>query len=585
MTSRHGKPNRKGALGSRKRAEVHASSPPSDTPATIGSERSRHRKILAPCDQEPPLRLVGTIRGANQRKTAEQKLQESEALLTQAEQLTNMGNWQYTVKTKDLLWSAQFCRMLGFEPGHDPIPFAQACGLLHPDDGPRVWRDAEALVAGQPLVENEARFILADGRVRIFHSRAVSVANEEGRVVCIRGVSRDVTDQRNEEDRLRKSEALLAQAEQIANVGSWDIDIATRKLIWSEQLYNLLGVCPWQGANEQLYWSNLHPDDRIRVRQITDRAVQDCKEFSYLARYRLPTGRWRVHHTRGVPIPGADGKTAHMIGVVQDITEQTQVEEELHRLSREVMRARDEERRHMARELHESAGQSLAALKMTLGNLREALPKRNSLAKSLLQSCVDLTNESVREVRTISYLMHPPMLDEAGLPSALRWYAKGFSERSKIQVEVDVPDDFGRQPQEIEMTVFRIVQEALTNVHRYSGSKIARIRLAQDSEGIRAEVQDEGCGLAHPTQSNGTNRLSGVGIAGMRERVHQLKGTFEIDSAPGRGTAVRVTLPTLPPRSGTVDVKSEETDGERRDANLHWVRRALSLRQQGGSHQ
>ncbi|HKN61410.1 MAG TPA: sensor histidine kinase [Candidatus Acidoferrales bacterium] len=268
--------------------------------------------------------------------------------------------------------------------------------------------------------------------------------------------------------------------------------------------------------------------------------------------------------------------------MIRDVTEQKSAERELresemlHRLSQELMRARDEERRQMARELHESAGQSLAALKMTLGNLREALPKRNSAARSHLQSCVDLTNEAVREVRTISYLMHPPMLDEAGLASALRWYAKGFSERSKIHVDVEVSDDFGRQPQEIEMTLFRIIQEALTNIHRYSGSKVARIRLARDSGAVRAEVQDEGCGLMHPMQSSGSNHLPGVGIAGMRERAHQLNGIFEIQSAHGSGTTVRVILPLVDARSAAVEVISENTDGETRDTSLRFDSLTLS---------
>jgi PAS domain S-box-containing protein len=352
---------------------------------------------------------------------------------------------------------------------------------------------------------------------------------------------RDLTEEKAAERRLQESQTLLAQAEQIANLGSWEFDVATRKVTWSEQLYHLFGLCPWEPAAEHIYWNNLHPGDQIRVRGITEEAIRECKEFTFVARYRLPTGEYRVHSTRGVPVRGVDGKTARVIGIIQDITDQAKVEADLHRLSRELMRARDEERRHMARELHESAGQSLAALKMTLGNLREALPQKNSLANSLLQACVDLTNEAVREVRTISYLMHPPMLDEAGLSSALRWYARGFAERSQIQVELDVPDQFGRQPQEIETTVFRIVQEALTNVHRYSGSKTACIRLWQNGAEICAQIEDRGCGLAHPLGDRG--EPNGVGIAGMRERVHQLNGIFEIESVPGRGTTVRVVLP------------------------------------------
>jgi two-component system, NarL family, sensor kinase len=217
-------------------------------------------------------------------------------------------------------------------------------------------------------------------------------------------------------------------------------------------------------------------------------------------------------------------------------------ENQLHQLSQRLMLVRDEERRALARELHESAGQSLAALKMTLGNLREALPSKRGRAFSLVESCCKLTEEAVREIRTVSYLMHPPMLEEAGLPSAISWFVRGFSERSNISVRIDVPERFDRLPEEVELTIFRMVQESLTNVYRYSGSATARVCLRRDRGYIRVEVADSGCGLRFrfdPRRGCGT----GVGIAGMRERVHYLNGVFEIESAPGRGTTVRALFP------------------------------------------
>ncbi len=142
--------------------------------------------------------------------------------------------------------------------------------------------------------------------------------------------------------------------------------------------------------------------------------------------------------------------------------------------------------------------------------------------------------------------MHPSTLDEAGLEPALRWYARGFSERIGIQVRVEVAEATGRYAREIEMTIFRLVQEALTNVYRYSGSPTAIICIARENEHIRAEVQDEGCGLKSPATNADRCLVPGVGITGMRERVERLKGTFEIESVPGRGTTVRAVLPLTP---------------------------------------
>jgi two-component system NarL family sensor kinase len=149
----------------------------------------------------------------------------------------------------------------------------------------------------------------------------------------------------------------------------------------------------------------------------------------------------------------------------------------------------------------------------------------------------------VREVRVDSYLMHPPMLDEGGLSPALRWFAKGFAARSGIAVVVEIPEEFERYAQEVETTVFRTVQESLTNVHRYSGSSTATIRLWREEDRLHVEIQDSGSGLIAPALVMGRAGTTGVGIAGMRERVSQLSGDFEIESAPGRGTIVRVSLP------------------------------------------
>jgi PAS domain S-box-containing protein len=487
------------------------------------------------------------VRGMSQdvtgKKSEAERLQRSEILLAQAEQLANMGSWEYDYERQELSWSAQYFRMLGLEPEQGQVQYGRGKRMIHPDDRERAMRDLEALKEDRRPLDNEVRFVTGDGSIRIFHSRAVTITDEAGRVVGIRGMSQDVTDRKHEEERLRKSEELLLQAERIANFGSWEFDLKTRIPILSKHLAQMYGIASEAEWSEQAYWERMDPQDREQARQIVDRGLAECKPWEYVVRYRAPNGRLRIHFVRGVPIAGPDGKPARSFGVVQDITEQTRAEEDLRRLSHQVMRARDEEGRHAARALHDSAGQSLVALKMTLRRLEDELPKTNKRARELLESSLDLAATAMREVRTISYLMHPPMLDEAGLGLALRWYAQGFSERSGIDVKVEVPKDLGRQSQEIETTIFRIVQEALTNVHRYSGARSALIRLARENGWIRAEIRDEGRGLALPSPAQSANAPLGVGIAGMRERVQQLNGVFEFESAPGRGTTVRAILP------------------------------------------
>jgi signal transduction histidine kinase len=213
----------------------------------------------------------------------------------------------------------------------------------------------------------------------------------------------------------------------------------------------------------------------------------------------------------------------------------------LRRLSAQLMRLQDEERRHMARLLHETVAQTLAALKMDLSLVKRRTKPNNIEANEALGEAAALADQCIREVRTLSYLLHPPLLDEAGLSSALQWYATGFEQRSGIQVKLELPADLGRLPQIVEVAVFRIVQECLTNIHRHSGSGDANISVSDTGGTLVVSVSDHGHGMAQVTDRGRRDHM-GVGIMGMRERVEQLGGHIEIQSGRG-GTTVMATLP------------------------------------------
>ncbi|MGC1228043.1 MAG: sensor histidine kinase [Candidatus Sulfotelmatobacter sp.] len=215
----------------------------------------------------------------------------------------------------------------------------------------------------------------------------------------------------------------------------------------------------------------------------------------------------------------------------------------LRELSGRLQQLRDDERRHIARELHDSVGQLLAALGM---NFDAILMQSRNLDPATLRALGDsrlMVEQISSEIRTISHLLHPPLLDAAGLASALRWYVDGFSERSKIKVDLHIPEEIGRLSDELEIAIFRMVQECLTNIHRHSGSASATIRLLRENQRIRVEVQDSGKGIS-PEQNLAlrTSGQTGVGFRGMRERLRQLGGTLQIKSDE-TGTAVIVSLP------------------------------------------
>jgi signal transduction histidine kinase len=225
------------------------------------------------------------------------------------------------------------------------------------------------------------------------------------------------------------------------------------------------------------------------------------------------------------------------------------VNRNLRDLSARLLQMQDEERRRIARELHDSVGQMLAALSMNLTAVRTDIDQLARTAAALSDS-ESLVQEMVTEVRTISHLLHPPLLDEAGLSSALRWYVDGFAQRSGIKVDLDVPDDFERLPVEMETAIFRVVQECLTNIHRHSGSPMAKIRMRERNGEVLVDIEDKGRGIPqHKLEEMSAAGTPGVGVRGMQERLRQLGGKLEIQSGPG-GTSIRVRLPitAAPPK-------------------------------------
>lgn len=243
----------------------------------------------------------------------------------------------------------------------------------------------------------------------------------------------------------------------------------------------------------------------------------------------------------GVPLI-VNGALTGVYGLYQDITETRRIERELRNLSGRLLRSQDEERRRIARELHDSTAQTLAGLCMGLSRLQATVHNLSVDACRRLSDCLTLAEQSAREIRTISYLLHPPLLEEIGLASALGWYVDGFSKRCGIHVDLQISPSLRRFPQEFEITIFRIVQESLANILRHSGSTTAEIRMRTGSSTLVLEIVDRGKGLVSESSRGAVKAPFGVGITGMRERLHQLGGELQIRSENKR-TTVTATLP------------------------------------------
>ena len=325
----------------------------------------------------------------------------------------------------------------------------------------------------------------------------------------------------------------------------------------------------------------IHPDDQLVVLRTIREAVRTKSLFELEHRVRRTDGTLGWTYSRAVPLLDANGEIVEWFGAASDVTDRREAEEKYRKLaqtldgevrartreleeqssqvrdlSRRLLRSQDEERRHIARELHDSAGQTLTVLGISLAQLAQKAGRNAPEIASDAEQIQETVQQLHREIRTTSYLLHPPLLDENGLYSAVSWYVQGLQERSGLRIDLDIPKDFGRLPGEMELVLFRLVQECLTNIHRHSESKTAAIRIARESNQVTLDIRDEGKGMSGVRLAEIQAGLSGVGIRGMRERLSQFEGKMNIES-DSSGTKVFVIIPapkvTSPEDNGSVD--------------------------------
>jgi PAS domain S-box-containing protein len=408
-----------------------------------------------------------------------------------------------------------------------------------------------------------------EGKRRQMETHAAPLRNPDGTVVHL-AVTSDISERKQAEELLRRSEERFRG---LVNASS-DV-VYHMSPDWSEmrQLDGRGFIADTGKPRKDWLNEYIHPDDQPLVLRTIREALRTKSIFELEHRVRRTDGTLGWTYSRAVPLLDVNGEIVEWFGAASDVTDRREAEDKYRKLAQaldaqvrvrtreleeqssqvrelswRLLGSQDEERRHIARELHDSAGQTLTILGIALAQLAQKAGRNAPELAGEAEEIQETVQQLHREIRTTSYLLHPPLLDESGLYSAISWYVKGLQERSGLEVRLDCSEKFGRLQREIELVIFRLVQECLTNIHRHSGSKSASIRLARDMHQITLEIRDQGKGMSHERLAEIQSGRSGVGITGMRERLRQFEGTLDIASGDS-GTRVFATIPV--PKAAT----------------------------------
>ena len=386
----------------------------------------------------------------------------------------------------------------------------------------------------------------ADGSPIAVNSRWVLVRDPQGNIVSILETNRDISEQK-QADQARFRLAAIVESSEDAIVSKDLNGIITS---WNAAAQRIFGFTPEEAIGRSI--TIIIPTElRGEEKQILKR-LRAGERVDHFETIRQTKHGSKLHVSLTIsPVRDAQGRIIGASKIARDISEQKKMEQVLREaeLSGRLLQLQDEERRRVARDLHDGVGQLLAALSMSAAIVAREKEKLTADAARCVEGNSALIDQAISEIRTVSHLLHPPLLDEIGLESALTEYVRGFGERSSIHTTLDLPEKLGRLPRDYEICVFRIVQECLTNIHRHSQSATAKVRLSRTPQEIQLEVADQGRGIGPEIQEKFfAGKSTGVGLRGMRERVRQVGGSLKIESN-GSGTSIQVMLPIRPDMS------------------------------------
>jgi len=525
--------------------------------------------------------ITTAVRDISERKLAEKALRESEAqnrlLLEQASD----GIHTYDLRGNILEANAKLCEMLGYT--RDELLALNVRDLVPAEDLAGDPIRFDALMSGQTLL-SERRLRRKDGTLfpaeisgkmlpngvlqafirDITERRRVDDALRHAHEELERRVEErtaqlaranelltaEIAERRRAEETLRESEQRLKIALSTGRLGSWQLDLRTLELDASPAVKANFGRPQDAHLSREDVLAAIHPEDRARVRAAAAEAIAARGDYHAEYRVRWPDGDTRWLISRGRALYDEAGAPLRMVGVTVDITERRQAEEEREELLRRLVDAQEEERRRISRELHDQLGQRMTALMMGLKTLSAESHGRRS-ALDGLTALQALADDLTRELHMLAFGLRPPALDDLGLHTALYNYVEEWAEQARVPVDFHSSGIDGRRlPLEVETALYRIAQEALTNVLKHSGAGRVSVVLERVGEQVVAVIEDDGRGFDADSLLKSPVKGRKLGLLGMRERAAMLGGTLSVESGEGAGTSVFVRIPLAPSAGG-----------------------------------
>jgi len=525
---------------------------------------------------------LAVTRDITARKQAEEALQQHRERFDLMTQASQVGFWFCDLPFDKLTWDVRVKEHFWL-PADTEVTIQRFFERLHPDDRERTRRAIAECIEKNIPYEIEYRTVAPDGREKWIRAMGRAFFDSTGAPKSFDGLTLDITDRKQAEERERKvtSEVIAATAKFRAVFEQTTVfaGIMTEDGTVIEANKMSLEACGYRAEDvlgkplwETGWWRNFR-ESQDKIRAATPLVAQGIP-YREMLHYSWADGTERLVDFALYPIVDDNGQVIFLHPTGVDITDLKRTEENYRQLAETLdaevrvrtkeledrnadvlrqseqvrdlslllMRTQDQERRHIARDLHDSAGQTLTVLGINLAQLIQSAKRTAPAVAKEGEKIQELVQQLHQEIRTTSYLLHPPLLDETGLRSALSWYVQGLGERSGLAIDLSVAEDLGRLPADMELAIFRLVQESLTNVHRHSGSKTARIRISRQDGAVRVEVRDQGQGIAPGRLAQIETQGSGLGIRGLRERLRQFNGEIKIESN-GSGTSVVASIP------------------------------------------